>query len=89
MSHPRRSTRAACVTAGVSTRFLIPADQHAGTPIGIDVHRVRAAGVAPVINNGLAHRIPGRGRIGAGITRVPIEPFIAASDTLTREAGRR
>jgi hypothetical protein len=73
------------ITAGESTRFLIPAEEHRGTPIGIDVHRVRQSGVAPVINNGLAHRIPGRGRIGAGITRVPIEPFIAASKALTGE----
>jgi hypothetical protein len=77
------------ITAGVSTRFLIPAEEHAGTPVGIDVHRVRATGVAPVINNGLAHRLPGRGRIGAGITRVPIEPFIAASEALTQEMERR
>jgi hypothetical protein len=77
------------ITAGASTRFLIPAEEHAGSPIGIDVHRVRETGVAPVINNGLAHRIPGRGRIGAGITRVPIEPFVAASKALMREAERQ
>lgn len=74
--------RAIC--AGTSTRFLIPVEEHRGTPIGIDVHKVRATGIAPVINNGMAHRLPGHGRIGAGITRVPIEPFIAASEALMR-----
>jgi hypothetical protein len=75
------------ICAGTSSRFLIPVEEHRGTPIGIDVHKVRATGIAPVINNGMAHRLPGHGRIGAGITRVPIEPFIAASEALA--AGAR
>ncbi len=70
------------ICAGTSTRFLIPVEEHRGTPIGIDVHKVRETGIAPVINNGMAHRLPGRGRVGAGITRVPVEPFIAASEAL-------
>jgi hypothetical protein len=74
------------ICAGTSSRFLIPAEEHRGTPIGIDVHKVRKAGTAPVINNGMAHRLPGRGRVGAGITRVPIEPFIAASEALASGA---
>jgi hypothetical protein len=69
--------RAIC--AGTSTRFLVPGDEFRGTPLGVDVHRVRQAGVAPIINNGLAHREPGRGQVGAGITRLPIEPFVEAS----------
>jgi len=77
------------ICAGTSSRFLIPVEEHRGTPIGIDVHKVRSTGVAPVINNGMAHRLPGHGRIGAGITRVPIEPFIAASEALTQGAASR
>jgi hypothetical protein len=68
--------------AGTSGRFLIPGDGFRGTPIGIDVHRVRDAGVAPVINNGMAHRDAGRGQVGAGITRLPLEPFVEASTAL-------
>lgn len=75
------------ICAGTSSRFLIPVEEHRGTPIGIDVHKVRATGVSPIINNGMAHRLPGRGRVGAGITRVPIEPFIAASEALRNGAG--
>lgn len=70
------------ISAGTSTRFLIPVEEHRGSPVGIDVHKVRDTGIAPVINNGMAHRLPGQGRIGAGITRVPLEPFIAASEVL-------
>ena len=77
------------ICAGTSTRFLIPAEEHRGAPVGIDVHKVRATGIAPVINNGMAHRLPGHGRIGAGITRVPVEPFIAASEALQAQGRPR
>ena len=75
------------ICEGESSRFLIPALNHRGTPVGINVHRVRESGVAPVVNNGLAHREAGRGRAGAGITRVPTEPFVAASEALASAAA--
>ncbi len=74
------------ICAGTSSRFLIPGDDFHGTPLGIDVHRVAASGISPVINNGMAHREPGRGQVGAGITRLPLEPFVEASAHL-REAA--
>lgn len=73
------------ITAGTSTRFLIPGEDFRGTALGIDVHKVRATGIEPVINNGLAHREPGRGRVGAGITAVPVRPFVQASQALESE----
>lgn len=75
------------ICAGQSTRFLIPGDDFRGTPLGIDVHRVAESGIAPVINNGMAHRQPGRGQVGAGITRLPLEPFIEASAHLRHTAA--
>jgi hypothetical protein len=72
------------ICAGTSSRFLVPCEEHRGTPIGIDVHRVRDTGTAPVVNNGLTHRLPGYGRIGAGVTRVPLEPFVEASRALAK-----
>jgi hypothetical protein len=72
--------RAIC--AGTSSRFRIPGDDFRGTPIGIDVHRVRDLRIAPVINNGMAHREAGRGQVGAGITRLPLAPFVEASEAL-------
>jgi Protein of unknown function (DUF1116) len=71
------------ICAGTSSRFLVPGDEFRGTPVGIDVDRVREAGVAPIINNGLAHRDPGRGQVGAGITRLPLDPFVEASRLLS------
>jgi hypothetical protein len=70
------------VTAATSTRFLIPAEEFAGTPIGIDVRRVAATRISPVVNNGFAHREAGRGQVGAGMTRLPLEPFVEAADHL-------
>jgi hypothetical protein len=55
-------------------RWLIPSEGFAGTPIAIDVARVQHTGVAPLVNNGLAHRTPGVGQVGAGLTACPWSP---------------
>jgi len=73
------------VTRGTSTRWLIPSQGFVGTPIGIDVARVHETGIAPLVNNGLAHRTAGIGQVGAGLTRLPLEPFAEAAAAL---AGR-
>lgn len=75
-----RSMRRIC--RGGSKRFLIPSDAFAGTPVGIDVNLVCRTGITPIVNNGFAHREPGIGQVGAGLTRLPIEPFLTARDTL-------
>jgi hypothetical protein len=67
---------------GESTRFRIPAEDFRGTPVGIDVLRVARTGRAPIINLGIAHRDPGIGQIGAGLARLPLEPFIEAAELL-------
>lgn len=77
------------ISAGASTRFLIPGEDFRGTPMGIDVHRVAGTGIGPVLNNGLAHRKPGVGQVGAGITQLPIEPFVQAHEELVPTGGVR
>jgi len=72
-----------CMSA--STRFLIPAHDYEGTPLGIDVRRVAETDTTPVVNNGFAHRLAGVGQVGAGVTELPLEPFAAAARAL--EAG--
>jgi hypothetical protein len=72
--------RKLCV--GSSSRFLLPFERFAGTPVGIDVRKVAETGIAPLTNNGLAHREPGRGQVGAGLTRLPLDPFVEASRVL-------
>jgi hypothetical protein len=75
------------ITAGTSTRFLIPYEGFAGSPVGIDVTKVAETGVSPVVNNGLASRTPGRGQAGAGVTTLPLEPFREAAAALARRAA--
>lgn len=65
-----------------SARMLIPGDDFRGTPLGIDARLVAELGVAPVVNNGIAHREAGVGQVGAGITRLPVEPFAQAAEAL-------
>jgi hypothetical protein len=67
---------------GESSRFLVPAEEFRGTPLGIDVNLVRTLGFAPMVNNGIAHRLAGKGQIGAALTRLPLEPFVAAAEAL-------
>jgi len=77
------------ICRGTSSRFLVPYEGFRGTPLGIDVRLVAETGIAPLVNNGLAHRLPGMGQVGAGLTRLPLDPFVAAADALcqNRNAG--
>ena len=70
------------ICTGRSERLLVPFEGFAGTPLGIDVRRVAETGVAPVHNNGIAHRDAGVGQVGAGINRLPVEPFVDAARAL-------
>ncbi len=58
--------------------FTLPALDFAGTPAGIDARRVVDTGILPVINTGIAHKEPGVGQIGAGVTRAPLACFTQA-----------
>lgn len=75
------------ICASESTRMLIPAEGFRGTPLGIDVGLAAELRIAPVVNNGIAHRDAGVGQVGAGITRLPLEPFERAAEALAGEAG--
>jgi hypothetical protein len=76
--------RQVCVAE--SARMLIPGDGFRGTPLGIDAELVARQGIAPVVNNGIAHRDAGVGQVGAGITRLPLEPFERAAEALAAGA---
>ena len=78
--------RSICVSE--SSRFRVPFDDFRGTPLGIDVLRVVATGTAPIVNNGIAHREAGRGQVGAGITRLPLEAFVEAAAAINAEPAR-
>jgi len=70
------------VCVGSSSRFLLPADSYAGTPVGIDVSKVVASRTPPVVEYGLAHRVAGVGQLGAGLTELPLSLFDDAAQAL-------
>jgi hypothetical protein len=70
------------IAAAESRRMLVPAEGFRGTPLGIDVGLVVEHRTAPIVNNGIAHRQAGRGQVGAGITRLPLDPFLDAARRL-------
>jgi hypothetical protein len=43
--------------------------------------------VQPVINTGIAHKLPGVGQIGAGIARAPLDCFADALRGLAADLG--
>ncbi len=75
------------IAAGRNPKWGIPALDFAGTPTGIDVRRVVETGIAPAINTGIAHRLPGVGQVGAGIARAPAACFEKALLALAAHAG--
>jgi hypothetical protein len=72
------------ITAARNPKWAIPALEFAGTPTAIDVRRVVESGIAPAINTGIAHRLPGVGQVGAGIARAPLACFENALMALSR-----
>ena len=58
--------------------YRVPALDFRGTPTGIDIRKVVEKGILPRINTGIAHKEPGIGQVGAGLTYPPINVFIDA-----------
>jgi hypothetical protein len=75
------------ISAARNAKWGIPALEFAGTPTGIDVRRVVESGIAPAINTGIAHRLPGVGQVGAGVARAPLACFEKALLALAGHAG--
>jgi hypothetical protein len=74
------------ISAARNPKWAIPALEFAGTPTGIDVRRVVETGIAPAINTGIAHRMPGVGQVGAGVARAPLACFEKALLALAADA---
>ncbi len=63
------------ITAGLSPDYRMPALGFAGTAVGIDIRKVVATGIEPVIDTAIAHREPGHPKIGGGLVRAPLDCF--------------
>lgn len=72
------------VAAGRSRSFTIPVLDMEGTPVGLDIRKVVATGILPYVLTGIAGNRAPWGRIGAGVVRPPMEPFIEALKAFDR-----
>ncbi|MEU7898798.1 DUF1116 domain-containing protein [Nonomuraea sp. NPDC049152] len=70
------------ITLAEHPAYQIPGLGFRGTPVGIDVALVARTGLLPVVNTGIAGRVPGTGQVGAGLVSPPAEAFIAALNAL-------
>ena len=70
------------ITVTSNPLFGIPALDFQGVPFGIDIRQVCRLNMPPVINTGIAHRLPGVGQVGAGIVYPPMECFEQALKAL-------
>src|SRR5690349_9826319 len=69
------------IAAGESPDIRFP-DGRAAI-LGVDARKVVATRIAPPVQTGIAHRLPGIGQIGGGITHPPLQAFdlaVAALD---------
>jgi hypothetical protein len=73
------------ITVAEHPVYRIPALSFRGTPTGIDVHKVVATGVRPIMDVGVAGRAGGQ--IGAGLMRAPIACFAAAAQAFADRHG--
>jgi hypothetical protein len=73
------------ITVAEDSQYQLPPLNFRGTPTGIDIREVVRQNLLPIINTGIAHRLPGIGQVGAGIVRPPMECFIAAVRDLAKQ----
>ncbi len=66
------------ITVAEDSQYQLPPLSFRGTPVGIDIRQVVRQSLLPIINTGIAHRLPGVGQVGAGIVRPPMACFVAA-----------
>lgn len=63
------------ITACENDAYMIPMLAFKGTPTGIDLLKVIETTILPIINTGIAHKLPGIGQVGAGLVRPPKKCF--------------
>ena len=73
------------ITLGRNEAFTLPPLEFGGTAAGIDIRKVVDTGILPSINTGIAHREPGIGQVGAGLTHAPLDCFVQAVAALADE----
>lgn len=75
------------ICVGHNSNFSIPTWDFKGTCLGIDIRKVIATGITPIINTGIAHKKPGLGQVGAGTVRAPLACFEKALEAYAKSLG--
>ncbi len=70
------------ITLAEHPLYQLPTLDFRGTPVGIDCLAVARTGISPALDTGIAHKQAGIGQIGAGVVRVPVQPFVEAFETV-------
>ena len=76
------------ITVAESSNFQLPPLGFRGSPTGIDIRQVVRQNHLPIINTGIAHRLPGIGQVGAGLVRPPMACFVAAVHELAANISK-
>ncbi len=63
------------ITLAEDTAMALPPLDFRGAPTGIDLRKVVRLNRLPIINTGIAHRLPGVGQVGAGLVEPPMTCF--------------
>jgi len=66
------------ITLALSPDYRMPVFSFEGSPVGIDIRKVVRTGIVPTIDTAIAHREPGRPKIGGGLVHAPLECFKSA-----------
>lgn len=67
--------------------WSIPTWDFKGACLGIDIRKVVATGITPLINTGIAHKKAGIGQVGAGTVRAPLACFEKALEAYCAKLG--
>lgn len=63
------------ITVAENNVYRIPALDFRGTATGVDIQKVVATGILPIINTGIAHKEAGVGQVGAGLVNPPMKCY--------------
>lgn len=74
-----------CVTH--NPNWAIPTWDFKGSCLGIDIRKVVATGITPIINTGIAHKQAGIGQVGAGTVCAPLACFEKALEAYAARLG--
>jgi len=66
--------------------LVSPGGERSPAILGVDARAVVREGIVPPIHTGIAHREPGVGQIGGGVTLPPLQAFVAAVAALDASA---